>query len=52
MRFDVEEGSKPAREGVMRALRFCVIESSMEDRDIRRKSAQGVRHEKTEQERS
>lgn len=38
-RTDVEEGSKPAVAGVRRALRFCVIESSIEALDIRRKSA-------------
>lgn len=36
---EVEEGSKPAVEGVMSAFRFCVIESSIAALDIRRKSA-------------
>jgi hypothetical protein len=35
---EVEAGSKPAVEGVMRAFRFCVMLSSMEPREIRRKS--------------
>lgn len=35
----VEEGSKRVLEGVMRALRFWVMESSIVPRDIRRKSA-------------
>jgi hypothetical protein len=35
---EVELGSKPAAEGVMRALRFWVMLSSMEERDTRRKS--------------
>lgn len=35
----VEEGSKPEREGVRSALRFCVMESSIVLRDTRRKSA-------------
>ena len=34
----VEFGSKPAFDGVRSAFRFCVIESSMVLRDIRRKS--------------
>ena len=34
----VDEGSKPAWAGVMRALRFWTIESSMVPRDNRRKS--------------
>jgi len=42
LRVLVEEGSKPAVEGVRRALRFCVMLSSMEAREIRRKSAQGI----------
>ena len=35
---DVDDGSKPATAGVMSALRFCVILSSMDERDMRRKS--------------
>jgi hypothetical protein len=35
---DVEDGSKPVTAGVMSALRFCVILSSMDARDMRRKS--------------
>jgi len=38
VRIEVEEGSKPVVEGVMRALRFWVMLSSMADLDIRRKS--------------
>ena len=38
-RIDVDEGSKPVAAGVNRALRFCVIESSIEALDMRRKSA-------------
>jgi hypothetical protein len=38
VRVVVEDGSKPDVEGVRRALRFCVILSSIELRDIRRKS--------------
>lgn len=38
MRVEVDEGSKPSVEGVTSALRFCVIISSTEARDIRRKS--------------
>lgn len=34
----MEDGSKPARAGVIRALRFCIIESSVATREIRRKS--------------
>jgi len=37
-RVDVEEGSKGADEGVRRALRFCVMLSSIEERERRRKS--------------
>lgn len=36
----VEEGSKPARAGVTRALRFWVMVSSMEERETLRKSVQ------------
>jgi hypothetical protein len=39
-REEVEEGSKPEREGVRRAFRYWVIESSIVDRDMRRKSVQ------------
>jgi len=35
---EVLEGSKPAVDGVRRALRFCVILSSIVEREIRRKS--------------
>lgn len=35
---EVEEGSKPVREGVRRALRFWVMESSITPRERRRKS--------------
>lgn len=38
VRWEVDEGSKPFREGVTRALRFWVIESSMLDREVRRKA--------------
>ncbi len=38
MRVDVELGSKPVEAGVRSALRFCVMLSSIEERDIRRKS--------------
>lgn len=38
VRWEVELGSKPLVAGVMRALRFCVMESSMALRDVRRKS--------------
>lgn len=38
----VEAGSKPAVEGVRSALRFCVMLSSIEARDIRRKSFRTV----------
>jgi len=34
----VEEGSKPAWAGVRRALRFWIMLSSVDERDIRRKS--------------
>lgn len=37
-RDDVEEGSKPRCAGVRRAFRFCVMESSIVLRDMRRKS--------------
>ena len=42
MRVEVEEGSKPVVEGVIRALRFCVMLSSIAPRDIRRKSRRHV----------
>jgi hypothetical protein len=42
LRVLVEEGSKPAVEGVRRALRFCVMLSSMEARESRRKSVYEV----------
>ena len=42
LRLLVEEGSKPAVEGV-RASRFCVMLSSMEARESRRKSVLEVR---------
>lgn len=32
-------GSKPLEAGVIRALRFCVIESSIALREVRKKSA-------------
>jgi hypothetical protein len=35
----VEEGSKPVLEGVKRAFKFCVMLSSIEEREILRKSA-------------
>lgn len=38
LRVEVEVGSKPAVEGVKRALRFCVMLSSIEAREMRRKS--------------
>ncbi len=38
-RVEVEEGSKPAIEGVMSAFRFCVILSSIAARLSRKKSA-------------
>jgi hypothetical protein len=38
---DVEEGSKPRWPGVRSALRFCVIESSVVLREMRRKSGEG-----------
>lgn len=34
----MEDGSKPTREGVTRALRFWVMVSSMAERETRRKS--------------
>jgi hypothetical protein len=37
-RVEVDEGSKPASAGVSRPLRLGVILSSMEARDMRRKS--------------
>lgn len=37
-RVEVEEGSNLSLEGVRRALRFWVMLSSMEERDMRRKS--------------
>lgn len=37
-RVEVENGSKPVSAGVSRALRFGVMLSSMEARDMRRKS--------------
>lgn len=40
VRIEVEEGSKPVDAGVRRALRFCVMLSSIEERDIRRKSTE------------
>lgn len=39
MRDAVEVASKPLAAGVMSALRFCAMESSMEAREVRRKSA-------------
>jgi hypothetical protein len=42
VRKDVEEGSKAVAAGVNRALRFCVIESSIEALDMRRKSARAL----------
>lgn len=41
-RVEVEEGSKPRSEGVRRALRFWVIESSIVLRERRRKSGLGI----------
>lgn len=38
-RWEVVDGSKPDFEGVRRALRFWTMESSMADREIRKKSA-------------
>lgn len=38
VRVEVDPGSKPLRDGVTRAFRFCVMESSIEDRDRRKKS--------------
>jgi hypothetical protein len=37
-REDVDDGSKGAEEGVSSAFKFCVIESSIVLRDMRRKS--------------
>lgn len=37
-RVDVDVGSKPRCAGVSSALRFCVIESSIVLRDMRKKS--------------
>lgn len=37
-RLEVEDGSKPVEAGVWSALRFCVMLSSMEALDSRRKS--------------
>jgi len=37
-RSEVEEASKPAREGVRSALRFCVIVSSRKAREVARKA--------------
>jgi len=42
LRMLVEEESKPAVEGVRSALRFCVMLSSIEARDSRRKSFKTV----------
>lgn len=39
VRIEVEEGSNAVDEGVSSALRFCVMLSSIEARDMRRKSA-------------
>lgn len=41
VRWEVECGSKPAEAGVRRALRFCVMESSIVPRERRRKSGEG-----------
>jgi len=41
-RVEVDEGSKPALEGVRRALRFWVMESSIALRERRRKSGLGI----------
>lgn len=41
-RSEVEEASKPAREGVRRALRFWVIVSSRKAREVARKASLGV----------
>jgi hypothetical protein len=41
----VEDGSNPSRAGVKRALRFCVIESSIVDLERLRKSV--FKHECT-----
>lgn len=38
LRRDVEDGSKGVCAGVCRAFRFCVIESSIVPRDMRKKS--------------
>lgn len=43
-RWCVEAGSKPEAEGVTRALRFCVIESSIALRESLRNSGFGVGH--------
>lgn len=47
-RWDVDEGSKPCLAGVARALRFWVIESSIELRDMRRKSGFANRDQQQE----
>ena len=39
---DVDNGSKGVCAGVCSAFRFCVIESSIVPRDIRRKSASSL----------
>lgn len=39
-RTDVDDGSNPAWAGVIKAFRFCVIESSIVDLERRRKSGQ------------
>lgn len=39
-RREVEDGSNPSLDGVWRALRFWVMESSMEEREMRRKSVE------------
>lgn len=44
VRLDVELGSKPVRAGVTRALRFWVMESSIEARDSRKKSSRVHQH--------
>lgn len=41
-RADVDEASKPRWAGARRAFKFCVIESSIVERDIRRKSVQAA----------
>lgn len=43
VRIEVEDGSKPAVEGVIRALRFWVMLSSIDALDMRRKSAEVIR---------